>query len=57
MIHSAREILENGRDGDQRGHVIDFVRGSAEKLDFLPDDSTDLVIAGTFGFSSSYSPV
>lgn len=59
MIHSAREVLENGRtvdgDGDQRGPVIDFVQGSAENLDFLSDNSTDLVIAGTFGFSSPHS--
>ena len=45
MIHSAREIVENRHEG---GPVIDFVQGSAEKLDFLPNDSTDLVMAGTF---------
>lgn len=55
MIRSAREVLESTRNNDDAdrpfsGPVIDFVQGSAETLDFLPDDSTDLVIAGTFGF-------
>ena len=57
MICPAREMLENGRDvdddNDRPRPVIDFVQGSAEKSDFLEDDSIDLVIAGTFGFLPS----
>ncbi|KAH0828843.1 hypothetical protein J3R83DRAFT_3313 [Lanmaoa asiatica] len=41
MIHSAREVFGNRRDvdseGDQPGPVINFVQGSAEKLNFLSD--------------------
>ena len=49
MIYAARKkIVENKRGGVKAGSTIDFVQGSAEKLDFLPDDSTDLVIAGTY---------
>ncbi|KAG6370480.1 S-adenosyl-L-methionine-dependent methyltransferase [Boletus reticuloceps] len=54
MIRSAREILREREhdvhdDANRPAPVIDFVQGSAEKLDFLPDDSTDLVIAAQAG--------
>lgn len=49
MIYAARKkIVENRREGVKAGLTIDFVQGPAEKLDFLPDDSTDLIIAGTY---------
>ncbi|KAG9309711.1 S-adenosyl-L-methionine-dependent methyltransferase [Chiua virens] len=47
MIHAAREMLANS--DSQPGPIVDFVQGSAETLDFLPDDSTDMVIAAQAG--------
>ncbi|KAK7451231.1 trans-aconitate methyltransferase 1 [Stygiomarasmius scandens] len=55
----AEELYPGPTSTSRRGQTFDFIQSSAEKLDFLKDESVDLVIAAQaahwFDFSTLYS--